>query len=214
MNIIPIRCESEWTALEFFDGIGLARAVMEQPEIKIVCTNDYYVNKNTMYEGHSQSGDFLLAEIHALKNEELPAANVARASYPYTDLSLAGKRVGFRCGRESSALFGFTDLIVGMHEHQPEVNVLEKVIGLASSHEKAALQMADNVGMSEQISVQSAEVFIGTNIEEIATYDADRIREGLARLIRIYNTRIEKIKIDKSLKIDEPRWTLNLLTEE
>lgn len=75
----------------------------------------------------------------------------------------------------------------------------------------AARQMADNVGMSEQIAVQAAETFIGNNIEEIAIYDGDKIREGLARLIRTYNTRINAIEIDKSLMIDEPRWIVNIL---
>ncbi|EFE98307.1 MULTISPECIES: DUF4928 family protein [Yersiniaceae] len=75
----------------------------------------------------------------------------------------------------------------------------------------AARQMADNVGMSEQISVQAAETFIGNNIEEIAIYDGDKIREGLARLIRTYNERIDAIEIDKSLMIDEPRWIVNIL---
>ncbi len=77
----------------------------------------------------------------------------------------------------------------------------------------AARQMADNVGMSEMISVQAAETFIGNNIEEIAIYDGDKIREGLARLIRTYNTRIDTIEIDKSLMIDEPRWIVNILGE-
>jgi len=75
----------------------------------------------------------------------------------------------------------------------------------------AARQMADNVDMSEQISVQAAETFIGNNIEEIAIYDGDKIREGLARLIRTYNERIDAIEIDKSLMIDEPRWIVNIL---
>ncbi|KDY80311.1 MULTISPECIES: DUF4928 family protein [Enterobacteriaceae] len=75
----------------------------------------------------------------------------------------------------------------------------------------AARQMADNVGMSEQIAVQAAETFIGNNIEEIAIYDGDKIREGLARLIRTYNTRLNAIEIDKSLMIDEPRWIVNIL---
>ncbi len=76
----------------------------------------------------------------------------------------------------------------------------------------AARQMADNVGMSEQIAVQAAETFIGNNIEEIAIYDGDKIREGLARLIRTYNSRINAIEIDKSLMIDEPRWIVNILS--
>ncbi|THD40243.1 DUF4928 family protein [Pantoea sp. R102] len=85
------------------------------------------------------------------------------------------------------------------------------VILTLESKVQAARQMADNVGMSEQISVQAAEVFIGTNIEEISTYDGDKIRLGLAKLIRTYNARIEKIEIDKSLMIDEPRWVTTIM---
>ncbi|EOV0225600.1 DNA cytosine methyltransferase, partial [Salmonella enterica] len=44
VNIIPIRSEFEWTALEFFAGIGLARAGMEQAGIKTVWANDYDLN--------------------------------------------------------------------------------------------------------------------------------------------------------------------------
>nr|WP_246873088.1 DNA (cytosine-5-)-methyltransferase [Pantoea ananatis] len=128
--------------MEFFAGIGLARAGMEQAGIKTVWANDYDLNKKAMYEGHWQSGDFLLADIHSLKSEELPTADIAWASSPCTDLSLAGKRVGLRGGRESSAFFGFTDLIAGMHDRQPEVIVLENVIGLASSHEREDLRAA------------------------------------------------------------------------
>ncbi|EMC1827832.1 DUF4928 family protein [Escherichia coli] len=49
----------------------------------------------------------------------------------------------------------------------------------------AARQLADNVGMSELIAIQAAETFIGNNIEEIAIYDGDKIRESLARLIHL-----------------------------
>lgn len=88
------------------------------------------------------------------------------------------------------------------------------VILTLESKVQAARQMADNVGMSEQISVQAAEVFIGTNIEELSIYDEDKIRLGLAKLIRTYNARIEKIEIDKSLMIEEPRWITNLTTKK
>lgn len=109
MNIIPIRGESEWTALEFFAGIGLARAGMEQAGIKTVWANDCDLNKKSMYEGHWQSHELLLADIHSLKGDDLPSADVAWASSPCTDLSLAGKRVGLRGGRESSAFLVLLD---------------------------------------------------------------------------------------------------------
>ncbi|EAT5892851.1 MULTISPECIES: DNA cytosine methyltransferase [Enterobacteriaceae] len=142
MNIIPIRGDAEWTALEFFAGIGLARAGMEQAGIKTVWSNDYDLNKKSMYEGHWKTHKLFLADIHTLNSEDLPTADVAWASSPCTDLSLAGKRVGLRGGRESSAFFGFTDLLAGMNERKPEVIVLENVTGLASSHNREDLRAA------------------------------------------------------------------------
>lgn len=68
---------------------------------------------------------------------------------------------------------------------------------------QAAKQMAENVNMLDQISVQSVESFIGTNIEEIAVYDGDKIRQSIARLIRTYNDRIDNIESDKSLMIED-----------
>lgn len=78
---------------------------------------------------------------------------------------------------------------------------------------QAAKQMADNAGIAEDISVQSAEVFIGTNIEEIAIYDGDKIREGIANLISAYNDRISAVEVDKSLMIELPRWVSEQLSK-
>jgi DNA (cytosine-5)-methyltransferase 1 len=89
VNIIPIRGDAEWTALEFFAGIGLARAGMEQAGIKTVWSNDYDLNKKSMYEGHWKTHKLFLADIHTLNSEDLPTADVAWASSPCTDLSLA-----------------------------------------------------------------------------------------------------------------------------
>lgn len=115
---------------------------MEQAGLKTIWANDYDLNKKSMYEGHWKSHELLLADIHTLKSEDLPSADVAWASSPCTDLSLAGKRAGLRGGRESSAFFGFTDLIAGMNERKPEVIVLENVTGLASSHNRDDLRAA------------------------------------------------------------------------
>lgn len=79
----------------------------------------------------------------------------------------------------------------------------------------AALQMVENFdpAMADKIGIQSAESFIGTNIEEIATYDSSRIRYDVARLIRTYNQRISMIESDGSLQIEEPSWLVMELDE-
>lgn len=77
----------------------------------------------------------------------------------------------------------------------------------------AARQMVENFepAMAEKVAVQSAESFIGTNIEEIATYDGARIRQDVARLIRTYNERVAAIELDGSLQIEEPSWLVSEL---
>lgn len=142
MNIIPLRSSHDWTALEFFAGIGLARAGLELAGIKTLWANDYDLNKKNMYEGQWGCGELVLADIHSLSGGELPTADVAWSSSPCTDLSLAGKRAGLRGGRESSAFFGFTRLIAEMKERKPKVIVLENVVGLASSHDREDLRAA------------------------------------------------------------------------
>ena len=106
MNIVPLRRQHEFTALEFFAGIGLARAGLELTGIKTLWANDYDIHKKTMYEGQWGGDELLLADVHSLNGESLPSADVAWSSSPCTDLSLAGKRVGLRGGRESSAFLG------------------------------------------------------------------------------------------------------------
>lgn len=74
----------------------------------------------------------------------------------------------------------------------------------------AARQMVEssNLYMADRIHVQSAESFIGTNIEEISTYDSEKIRHNVCRLIRTYNQRITIIETDISLQIKEPAWLI------
>lgn len=55
---------------------------MEQAGIQTVWSNDYDLNKKSMYEGHWKSHELLLADIHTLKSEDLPAADVAGPPRP------------------------------------------------------------------------------------------------------------------------------------
>lgn len=142
MNIVPLRRQHDFTALEFFAGIGLARAGLELAGIKTLWANDYDLHKKTMYEGQWGGHEFFLADVHSLNGRDLPSADVAWSSSPCTDLSLAGKRAGLRGGRESSAFFGFTRLIEQMEARRPKVIVLENVTGLASSHNREDLRAA------------------------------------------------------------------------
>lgn len=133
MNIIPLRPSHDWTALEFFAGIGLARAGLELTGIKTLWANDYDANKKAMYEGQWGSAELVLADVHSLSGDDSPSADVAWSSSPCTDLSLAGKRAGLLGGRESSAFFGFTVPVMTSRVcKSPETNLPIKKVSVLS----------------------------------------------------------------------------------
>jgi DNA (cytosine-5)-methyltransferase 1 len=142
VKIVPITGAKRWTALEFFAGIGLARAGLDSAGIQTIWSNDYDAQKKAMYEGQWGPGELLMADIHSLSGKDIPTADIAWSSSPCTDLSLAGKRAGLRGGRESSAFFGFTRIIKEMGARSPNVLVLENVTGLATSHNREDLRAA------------------------------------------------------------------------
>ena len=164
MNVIPITRHSNWTALEFFAGIGLARAGMEFSGIQTVWANDYDHHKKKMYEGQWGQSEYQLSDVHLLCGDDLPTADVAWSSSPCTDLSLAGKRIGLRGGRESSAFFGFTRVLKEMGDRKPQVVVLENVTGLASSHGgedlRAAAKEFNSLGYAVDVITLDARRFI------------------------------------------------------
>ena len=123
------------TAPAFFTGIGLARAGMEAVGIETIWANDIDEVKCELYAAQWGDGALLRSDVFDVNPETVPAADIAWASSPCTDLSLAGKRGGLVEGPESRAFFGFIDVIGRMGERSPRAVVLENVCGLASSHD-------------------------------------------------------------------------------
>jgi len=121
------------TAIEFFAGIGLARAGMAEAGIHTIWANDYDLSKQKMYAQQWGADTYQVEDVFKLDASQVPTADLAWSSSPCTDLSLAGKRSGIG-GAESSAFFGFTNVLREMESRRPSVVVLENVNGLASSH--------------------------------------------------------------------------------
>ena len=77
-----------------------------------------------------------VGDIHDLKTSELPGhADLAWASFPCQDLSLAGNGKGL-AGERSGAFWGFWDIIskLGREGRAPSVLVLENVVGALTSN--------------------------------------------------------------------------------
>lgn len=123
------------TFLEFFAGIGLMRLGLERAGWKIAYANDIDQAKCEMYSAHFADAEshFELGDVHRLNVSNIPQATLATASFPCTDLSLAGGRRGLK-GRQSSAFFGFIDVLEQMGHRRPPFVLLENVMGFLTSH--------------------------------------------------------------------------------
>ncbi len=131
------------TVVEFFAGIGLMRMGLEKAGWKTILANDIDPLKLEMYS--CQFGDeinhFILRDIHKLTPEEIPTATLATASFPCTDLSLAGGRKGLS-GAQSSAFWGFINVIKAMGRRRPRFLLIENVTGFLTSHQGKDFQEA------------------------------------------------------------------------
>lgn len=98
--------------------------------------NDIDPVKRDMYDAHFEDADehFHVGDIHKVDPASVPAVHLATASFPCTDLSVAGGRAGIRAG-ESSAFWGFMEVLRGMGDRRPPVVMLENVVGFLSSHQ-------------------------------------------------------------------------------
>ncbi|MDH6279323.1 DNA cytosine methyltransferase [Prescottella agglutinans] len=151
--------------LEFFAGVGLARMGLEAAGFEVCWANDIEPDKREMYLTHyGDEGHFHLGDVHNVSVDKLPEqVDIAWASSPCTDLSLAGNRSGLR-GRESSAFYGFTRVLEELGEHRPKVAVLENVVGLATSHGgddlAAAVRAFNELGYSVDVITIDAKRFV------------------------------------------------------
>lgn len=122
------------TFAEFFAGIGLVRLGLERSGWEVLFANDIDANKHRQYQGHFGADDaFVLGDVHQLDAAAIPDVTLATASFPCTDLSLAGGRKGLG-GAQSSAFWGFFDVLKRLGGRRPPLVLLENVPGLLNSH--------------------------------------------------------------------------------
>ena len=131
MNRVP------FSFYEFFAGGGMARVGLGEAW-SCAFANDFDPAKAATYRvnfpdavAHFHDGD-----VWKLGPADLPGAvDLAWASSPCQDFSLAGPRAGL-AGRRSSAFFGFWRLIEGLAAEQraPRAIVIENVSGLLTTH--------------------------------------------------------------------------------
>lgn len=121
-------------AAEFFAGIGMFRLGMEAAGCRVTWANDISPMKQSVYEANFGGDEFHLRDIRDLNGHEVPSVEIATASFPCIDVSLAGKRAGME-GEHSSLFYEFSRVIREMGERAPETVLLENVTGLISSND-------------------------------------------------------------------------------
>lgn len=126
----------EFTFFEFFAGGGMARLGLG-PRWRCLFANDFDAGKRAAYGANFGLDHHSPADIHALAADDLPErrADLAWASSPCQDVSLAGLRGGL-AARRSGAFFGFWRLIedLGAKGRAPRLIVIENVAGLLTSN--------------------------------------------------------------------------------
>ena len=134
--------ESQLTFLEFFAGGGMARAGLGK-SWRCLFANDFDAMKVAAYVRNYGDADIKLEDVAKLTLDDLPArpSDLAWASFPCQDLSLAGDYAGL--GRErdaaqtrSGSFWPFWKLMRGLAEagRSPRAIVLENVYGCLTSH--------------------------------------------------------------------------------
>ncbi len=129
---------------EFFAGAGLVTLGLRK-HWDCIWANDIDPKKENTYKTNIESNNYHLSDIEKIQSKDLPIpCDMAWASFPCQDLSLAGWRSGMS-GERSGTFWSFWRLIQGLNPpDRPKMIVLENVVGL--------LYDKDFIGLCEALS--------------------------------------------------------------
>ena len=120
---------------EFFSGAGMVRAGLGSGW-RCLFANDIDSKKAASYRRNWGADSLLCEDIANASASDLPSyADLAWASFPCQDLSLAGSGAGLE-GERSGTFWPFWDLMLelGRESRTPHVIILENVCGTLTSH--------------------------------------------------------------------------------
>jgi len=123
------------TFYEFFAGGGMARLGIG-PAWRCLFANEWSEKKAAAYRARFGGEELRVCDVATLKAAELPGrTNLAWASFPCQDLSLAGNGAGL-AGARSGTFRPFWRLIeeLAREGRPPRTVVLENVVGAITSH--------------------------------------------------------------------------------
>ena len=218
---------------EFFAGGGMARSGLGEAW-NCLFANDFSEKKAKSYRTNWGSDHLMVEDINKIPSTRLPGhADLAWASFPCQDLSLAGNGAGLK-GERSGTFWGFLRIVQELKSEgrKPSMIVLENVYGTLTSHEgkdfeaiaKSVAGEGYNLGAIVMDAVQFVpqsrpRVFIICVDENLAIPD-EVICERASpswhpeKVIRAYNALPKKVKNKwKWWKIPEPNQPLMTLDD-
>lgn len=134
----PLKTPLGGAFYEFFAGGGMARAGLGSGWTCLLA-NDFDTKKQASYCRNWGAAEFQAGSVSDLVPSRLPGhADLAWASFPCQDLSLAGSGAGLK-GSRSGTFWPFWSLIQGLNKQKrkPSMIVLENVCGALTSHDGA-----------------------------------------------------------------------------
>ena len=119
------------TFLDFFAGAGLVRLGLE-PSWWCTWANDIDARKQEVYEAEFGAGEFALGDVASVATDSLPVGtDMAWASFPCQDLSLAGSRKGMRAERSGTYWEFWRLMRESLNQgERPPLIVIENVVGM------------------------------------------------------------------------------------
>ncbi len=148
---------------EFFAGIGLVRLALEGECFDVVFANDIEPAKRDLYVANFGTEHFVLDDVRNVHGDAIPDVDIATASFPCTDLSLAGMRAGL-AGEHSGMFWEFARVLEEMGSRRPRAVLLENVAGFASSRGgedmRAVLAKLNDLGYSCDVFAMDARWFL------------------------------------------------------
>ncbi len=205
---------------EFFSGIGLMRMGLERHGWTLKFANDIDRQKCEMYGHQFPDAKFHLVcnDIHKLDIDSVPSVTLATASFPCNDLSLAGARAGLK-GKQSSAFWGFIEILEKLGERRPPIVLLENVTGFLTSHAgndfKSALIALNRLGYSVDAFIIDAAKFVPQSRQRlfiIGSLDDHRAATEVREQLQFFESDLRpKALADFILKHQEINWKIRKL---
>ncbi len=130
-------------ALDFFAGSGLVRLGLE-PDFETVWANDVSPKKAMVHHANFNGDAFVLRDIQEISGALLPSADLAWASFPCQDLSLAGNLNGMKAGTRSGLFWEWMRVLDEMAQSRraPRILVAENVVGFLVANDGADFRTA------------------------------------------------------------------------